>query len=161
VHFQPSVRTLLIGAIVILWAAVALLRSYLQLRNKARAEVTADLKKQYGARAKVFVSRPWLLGLRVRIKSPLFGTVGVGSSEETQRALEALRGRIAVKFNPADPSSVQEAIRQYDREVDAKLGPYPQDTMAAETSERLKRHFRQTVDEQVEKFTRAAAAKQR
>jgi len=161
-HFQPAMRDLLIGAIVVVWGGVALLRGYLRLRSQARAELSAAIKKQYGegAKVKIVSSRPRLLGLRLEVDNPLLGTFDVGSGEAqtAQRTLESLRGRIAlVKFNPADPQSVQEAIRQYDREVDAKLGPYPQDGMIAETSKKLKRDFRQTVAQQVEKLRRSAA----
>jgi hypothetical protein len=161
-HFQPATRDLLIGAVMVLWGGAALLRSYLRLRNKARAEATAEIKKQYGEQAtiKTLSTKSRLLGLRVGIDSPLFGTFRLGSSgaEEAQRTLESLHGRIAlVKFDPADPQSVQEAIRQYDREVDAKLGQHPQNKIVAEASKKLKSNFRQTVAEQVQKFARSAA----
>jgi hypothetical protein len=162
VHFQPATRDLLIGAIVVLWVGAGLLRSYLQISNKARAAVTEQIRNQHGEPTTVKVSsgRPRLFGLRLRVDNPLLGTFDVGSGEakQAQRKLQSIQGRIApVKFNPADPQSVQEAIRQFDRDVDAKLGPYPEDKTIAETSKRLKRDFRQTVEEQVGKFARSAA----
>jgi hypothetical protein len=159
-HFQPPMRDLLIGTIVVLWGGATLLRSYLRARNRVKADITAELKKQYGEQATVksFAFRPRLLG--IRFDSPLFGTFRVGSAEAeaAQHTLESARGTIAlVKFNPADPRSVQEAIEQYDRDVDAKLGHYPQNKIVAETRKKLKRDFRHTVEEQVKKFAHSAA----
>jgi len=153
-------RDLLIGTIVVLWGGATLLRSYLRSRNRAKADITAEFKKQYGEQAKIKSSafRPRLLGMR--FDSALLGSFRVGSSEAevAQHTLESARGRISlVKFNPADPRSVQEAIEQYDRDVDAKLGHYQQNKMLAETCKKLKQDFRRTVEEQVKKFARSAA----
>ena len=44
---------------------------------------------------------------------------------DAQRALQPLNGTIAtLKFNPSDPKSVEDAIRQMEAAVDSKTAPY-------------------------------------
>jgi hypothetical protein len=153
-------RDYILGVIVVLWGGAMLLRAYLQTRKNARAKITAEIKRQFGEQpaTKVVASKLRLSAPRLVIDSPLFGSFGVGQSgaEEAQRALQSLNGVVVAKFDPADPHGVQEAIRQYDREIDARLVPYPQNKVVAETARKLKSDFRELVQKRVQRVAHSA-----
>jgi hypothetical protein len=66
--------------------------------------------------------------------------------EEAQEALASLDGEITtVKINPDDPASVEEAIRNMEEAVDAKIAPYADNPIVAPLVEAAKEHFRERI----------------
>ena len=66
--------------------------------------------------------------------------------KEAQQALKSLDGPIAaLKFNPNDPQSVQNAIRQMEAAVDSKVSLYRNNTMVSELVQELKNKYRQNI----------------
>jgi hypothetical protein len=66
--------------------------------------------------------------------------------EEAQRALQALDGTIAtLRFKPNDPESVQEAIRQMEASVDAKVAPYRGNALVETVTEKSKDAYRAKI----------------
>jgi hypothetical protein len=59
--------------------------------------------------------------------------------EEAGRALAALNRTVAtVKFNPADPQSVAEAICQMEAAVDERIAPYAGNSLVADVAAKFK-----------------------
>lgn len=59
--------------------------------------------------------------------------------EEAQRGLEALKGTLAtLKFDPADASSVQRAIRDMEQAVDNKIASYRNNPLVAKLAQKSK-----------------------
>lgn len=68
--------------------------------------------------------------------------------EEAQRALQSLDGTITtLKFNPADPKSVEEAIRQMEAAVDNKTAPYRGNELVSKLAQGLKDRYRKQIRE--------------
>lgn len=66
--------------------------------------------------------------------------------EQAQKALASLDGEITtVKVNPDDPASVEEAIRNMEAAVDAKVAPYENNPIVAPLVEAAKEHFRERI----------------
>ena len=66
--------------------------------------------------------------------------------EEAQRAFAALDGQITtLNFNPVDPESVQEAIRQMEAAIDAKAAPYKNNQLVQKIIPSLKDRYRQAI----------------
>lgn len=68
--------------------------------------------------------------------------------EEAQRALQALDGTIGtLRFKPDDPESVQEAIRQMEASVDAKVAPYRGNALVSTLAQKSKEAYRAKIGE--------------
>ena len=66
--------------------------------------------------------------------------------EEAQRALRSLDGAITtLKFDPKNPASVQEAIRQMETAVDRKVSPYGRNVLVSKIAQAAKDHFRSEI----------------
>ena len=66
--------------------------------------------------------------------------------DDAQRALESLNGRITtLQFNPDDPESVRNAIRQMESAVDAKVRSYAHNPLVAKVVEATKKNLRQRI----------------
>lgn len=66
--------------------------------------------------------------------------------EEAQRGVEALNGTVAtLKFDPADPASVQQAIRQMEAAVDGKVASYRNNPLVAKVAQAAKERFRERI----------------
>jgi hypothetical protein len=62
---------------------------------------------------------------------------------DAQRAFQVLDGQVAsVQFNPADATSVQEAIRTVEQTIDAKVAPYRTNPLVAQIIPQLKEKYR-------------------
>jgi hypothetical protein len=69
--------------------------------------------------------------------------------KDAQRAFQSLDGTIAtLKWNPADPKSVQEAIKHMEAAVDRKVAPYRGNDLVAKVAQGLKDTYRQRILEQ-------------
>lgn len=89
-----------------------------------------------------------------------FGISDQGEAEEARRGLQALNGRIMLpKFNPADPQSVQAAIRQMELDIDAKIGPYSKNKIVSEAARKLKSDFREVILKQLKSAARSVPQK--
>lgn len=59
--------------------------------------------------------------------------------EDAQRAFESLDGTIAtLRFNADDPESVEEAIRQMEAAVDARVAPYRGNALVSTVAQKLR-----------------------
>jgi hypothetical protein len=68
--------------------------------------------------------------------------------EEAQRAAKEIHGEIGqLRFNPADPRSVEQAITEGKAKVDAKLGRYSSNPIAKSMADALKIMIEETVRE--------------
>jgi hypothetical protein len=68
--------------------------------------------------------------------------------EEAQRAAKEIHGEIGrLRFNPADPQSVEQAIAEGKAKVDAKLGRYSSNPIAKSMADALKKMIEETVRE--------------
>jgi hypothetical protein len=68
--------------------------------------------------------------------------------EEAERAAKAVHGEIGqLRFNPADPRSVEQAIAEGKAKVDAKLGRYSSNPIAKTMADALKQKIEETVRE--------------
>lgn len=66
--------------------------------------------------------------------------------QEAQRAAKAIDGEIAqLRFNPADPKSVEQAIAEGKAKVDEKLGRYSSNPIAKQMAEALKHKIEERV----------------
>jgi hypothetical protein len=66
--------------------------------------------------------------------------------EEAQRAFKSLDGTIAkLSFNPDDPGSVEEAIRQMEAAVDAKVAPYRTNRLVSTVANKMKDTYRDKI----------------
>jgi hypothetical protein len=66
--------------------------------------------------------------------------------EDAQRAFQSLDGTIAtLRFNPDDPESVQEAIRQMEAAVDAKVAPYHGNALVSTVAQKSKAAYRAKI----------------
>jgi hypothetical protein len=65
---------------------------------------------------------------------------------DAQRALQPLNGTIAtLKFNPSDPKSVEDAIRQMEAAVDSKTAPYHGNDLVTKVAQGLKDTYRKRI----------------
>jgi hypothetical protein len=72
--------------------------------------------------------------------------------KEAQRALESLNGTITtLRFSPDDPDSVQQAIRQMEAAVDAKVRPYGQNPLVSTLAQAAKESFRKGILERAKR----------
>jgi len=75
--------------------------------------------------------------------------------KEAQRAMESLNGTITtLRFNPDDPNSVQEAIRQMEAAVDAKVAPYGHNPLVSKLAQMAKENFRKGILERAQRSKR-------
>jgi hypothetical protein len=66
--------------------------------------------------------------------------------EEASKAMASLHGTITtLKFNPADPESVNGAIREMEAAVDQKIAPYASNSIVAELAAASKTSFRNQI----------------
>jgi len=66
--------------------------------------------------------------------------------EEAQRGCQSLNGTIAtIKFNPADPNSVKEAIRKMEAAVDSKIAPYRGNMLVSQMGKAMKEAYRAEI----------------
>jgi len=74
--------------------------------------------------------------------------------EKLSQALQSLDGQLAnVRFDPSDPASIESAIKEIEKAIDAKAAPYSDNPMVASVVEQLKETYRRGILE------RAAAAR--
>lgn len=74
--------------------------------------------------------------------------------KDAERALSDLNGTIAqLKFSPGDPASVDAAIREMERAVDAKVAPHRSNAIIDALATKSKETFRKAIRD------KAAAAK--
>jgi hypothetical protein len=67
---------------------------------------------------------------------------------EFQRAVSFLDGTICqVQFNPEDKASVQEAVSQMERAVDAKVSKWRNNKMIMDIAEAMKLRYREEIME--------------
>lgn len=65
---------------------------------------------------------------------------------EFQRALQDLDGSVAtLSFNPADPRSLENAIREMEEAVDQKAAPYAGNPFVSEIARATKEAFRRKI----------------
>jgi hypothetical protein len=75
--------------------------------------------------------------------------------DEAGKAAAALDGNIvSLDFNPADAQSVQMAIRQMERAVDAKVSRYSHNPLVVDMVKQTKAHFRQAIRDKAREATR-------
>ena len=66
--------------------------------------------------------------------------------KDAQRALASLDGEITrLRFNPNDPASVQQAIRQMEQAVDSKTAAYSSNPLVAKIAQGTKEAFRKRI----------------
>lgn len=66
--------------------------------------------------------------------------------KDAERALAELNGTIAqLKFDPTDSASVDAAIREMERAVDAKVAPYRGNAIIAPLAIKAKEAFRKAI----------------
>lgn len=66
--------------------------------------------------------------------------------EESGKAADALDGTITtLNFDPSDPNSVSEAIRDMERAVDAKVSRYRNNPLVADIVKQTKTQFRDAI----------------
>jgi hypothetical protein len=69
--------------------------------------------------------------------------------EDAQRAFRSLDGTIAtLKFDPSDPQSVQNAIRQMEAVIDSKTAAYRGNPLVTKVAKALKDQYREKIVEQ-------------
>jgi hypothetical protein len=74
--------------------------------------------------------------------------------EDAKKALEGLDGELGtVRFNPADPGSIEAAIQEVERLVDERLGAYAANPIVGPLAESMKEKYREAIIE------KAAAAR--
>ena len=67
-------------------------------------------------------------------------------TDELARFAKAIDGDlVTVKFDPNDTTSVQEAIRQMERAVDAKAAPFRSNSLVMNLAVQTKEKFRQAI----------------
>jgi hypothetical protein len=105
------------------------------------------------ARASAFTTKRQFSVRRWGIRVPGLGTFGVDLSEveEAQRVLQSLN-KFPLKLDPRDPQSVQQAIRQLELDIDARIAPYRHNKMIVEFATKLKTEYRQVIQNQMEKL---------
>jgi hypothetical protein len=64
---------------------------------------------------------------------------------------------VRLKFNPDDPQSVQEAIRQMEAAVDSKTAAYRGNALVSKLAEGLKGKYREKILERANRSQRAEA----
>jgi hypothetical protein len=65
---------------------------------------------------------------------------------EAQRAFQSLDGTVAtLRWNPADPKSVQEALRHMEAAVDRKTAPYRGNDLVFKVADTLKETYRKRI----------------
>jgi hypothetical protein len=68
--------------------------------------------------------------------------------EDAQRAFRFLDGTIAtLKFDPSDPQSVQNAIRQMEAAIDSKTAAYRGNALVAKVAKAMKDQYREKIVE--------------
>lgn len=73
---------------------------------------------------------------------------------DAQKALEGLDGDLGqVRFDPADPASIEAAIAEAERIIDERIGSYAANPIVSQISEGLKQNYRTGI------IDRAAAAR--
>ena len=130
-----------------------LVQLYRQVRSGGDYTRTTKLiEKKRGANA--LTSKRQFSVRRLGIRVAGLGTFGVSQSEveEAQRVLESLNEAIQRKLDLRDPQSVQQAIRQLDLDIDAKIAPYRHNSMVVEFAKKLKIEYRQVIQKHVEKL---------
>ena len=71
--------------------------------------------------------------------------------KDAQKALEALHGEIArLSCNPYDPKDIEQAIRQMEQKVDAKVSRYRNNPLVRETVKAMKESYREQILQAVE-----------
>ena len=71
--------------------------------------------------------------------------------KEPQRAAQEIHGEIAqLRFNPADPESIDQAIAEANAKVDEKLGRYSSNPIAQKMAEALKQQIETAVREKAQ-----------
>lgn len=148
----------IVVGIAVLFGGTVLARIYRQVRSGGDyTQITKQLGKKAGANAltskQQFSVRRW--GIRVTG----LGRFGVDQSEveEAERVLQSLNEAIQLKLDLRDPGSVQQAIRQADLDIDAKIAPYRHNRMVVEFAKKLKIEYRQAVQKQMEKLALSAS----
>lgn len=71
---------------------------------------------------------------------------------ELEKAMAELDGELgSVSFDPEDPSSIEQAIRDMEAVVDKRIGRYADNDMVAEIVEATKEQFRASILEKAAK----------
>ncbi len=66
--------------------------------------------------------------------------------DDAQRALRSLDGTIAtLKYDPNEPASVQQAIRQMESSIESKISPWRNNQMVSKIAASLKTQYRQAI----------------
>jgi hypothetical protein len=74
--------------------------------------------------------------------------------DEASKAAAALDGTITtLNFNPADPGSVNAAIRDMERAVEAKVSRYRNNPLVADIVKQTKAHFRDVITQKAREAT--------
>jgi hypothetical protein len=148
---KPSMDGRIVVGIAVLLGGTVLVQIYRQVRSGVDyTRVTKLIEKKAGANA--VTSKRQFSVRRLGIRVPGFGISGVdqNEAEEAERVLQSLNEAIQLKLDPRDPQSVQQAIRQLDLDIDAKIAPYRHNRMVVEIAKKLKIEYRQAVQKQME-----------
>lgn len=71
--------------------------------------------------------------------------------QKAQEALNQVEGDLGtVRFDPNDPESIEEAIRQIDALIDERLGEHLDNPIIAPLAESMKEKYREAVLEQAQ-----------
>ena len=66
--------------------------------------------------------------------------------EDAQRAFQSLDGTIAtLRFNPNDPQSVQNTIREMETAIDSKTAAYRGNALVAKVAKAMKNKYREKI----------------
>jgi hypothetical protein len=75
--------------------------------------------------------------------------------QDAERALSALDGTItSLKFNPDDPQSVRNAVRQMETAIDSKVARYRGNALVSQLVPKMKEQYRQKILELAKKGKR-------
>lgn len=150
----------IIAGIVALWGGTMLLQFYRRVRSEGDDTITWIARliaaKRAGANASpgALPTKRQFSVARVGIRVPGFGTFGLDQSEaeEAARVVRSLTEATKLKLNLQDPQGVQQAIRQLELDIDARIAPYRHNKMVVEFATKLKTEYRQVIQKQMEKL---------
>jgi hypothetical protein len=140
----------ILAGIAVLWGATTLVRIVRSGGDYTR--ITKLIETKGGAHA--LTSKRQFSVRRLGISFPGFGTFGVSLSEveEAQRVLPSLNEAIQLKLDPRDPQSGEQAIRQLDLDIDARIAPYRHNKMVVAIAKKMKIEYRHVIQKQMERL---------
>lgn len=74
--------------------------------------------------------------------------------KEAERAFSALHGKItALQFDPDDPASVQQAMREMEAAVDQRVRPYSRNPLVSQLIPKMKASLRAQISNQARQLS--------